>query len=821
VTGLSRKLRVGLDPLLHDVRYGLRMLRKSPGFTLVATLALALGIGANTAIYTLVYAILLAPLPYPHPDQLVMVWSKIQGNPNRRMASVGDYWDWKRHSSAFQDLTAWVGRTARLSLAERPEQVSVTLSAPGLSTMVGNRFFLGRDFLPEEGQPGKERVAIVTHRFWRERLGSDRNVLGRDLRIDGGLYSIVGVLAPGVADRAEGGIWLPLVLPENDVGRDHDRLLVMGRLKPGIPLARARADMEVVARRIAEAHPDTNKGWTASVEPLKNDFLSKDTVRALWLLLGAVGFVLLIACANVANLLLARGAARRREVAVRSALGAGRGRLVRQFLAESVVLAAIGGGMGIALSSVLLQVIVALMPAGMLPIEADIGLNLPVLLFTLAVSFVSGVLFGSAPAWQATRTDPNAGLREEGRSLYGGSRNRLRRGLAVVEFALALTLLAGGGMALHGLVKLMRVDFGFRTDHLLTFELPVPQERLQGTAKTNAFYRELLEKMRSLPGVLSVSASTGIPSQSTWFGLDFEIVGHPVADPRRRPDAGFRMVTPSYFKNLGIEIKAGRRLTEEDREGGPRVALVNEALAKKFLPGLNPLEQRLLIPEIVAGAPGPGPPVEWRIVGVYRDVRNDGPVVEGFPEIDVPFWQCPWPSAMMAVRTTGEPQRLTPSLAGVIQSMDPDLPMAKVKTMDQIVSDSLADARFATLLLGGFACLALLLAAVGIYGLMSFAVAQRTHEIGLRMALGAGRGQVLRQVLREGMSTAFLGAAIGALGAYLVGHLLHGFWYDIGAMDVPAFAAVTALLLAFALLACLVPARRAASVQPMVALRQE
>ncbi len=820
MTDLSRSLGSWLGSLFQDVRFGLRMLRKDPGVTLVAALALALGIAANTAVYTLVYATLLAPLPYPQPDQLVMVWSKIQGNPNRRMASVGDYWDWKRQSSAFQDMSAWAGRTARLSLSERPEQVSVTLSAPGFSTMVGNRFFLGRDFLPEEGEPGKERVAIVTHRFWQDRLGSDREVIGRDLRIDGELYSIVGVFAPGLIDRAESVIWLPLVLPKEDDARDHDRLMVMGRLKAGFSLARARADIEVVARRIAEAHPDTNKGWTTSVEPLKNDFLGRDTIRALWLLLGAVGFVLLIACANVASLLLARGTARRREVAVRSALGAGRGRLVRQFLAESVVLAAIGGGLGIALSFVLLQVIVALMPAGTLPIEADIRLNMHVLLFTFAVSFVSGVLFGSAPAWQATRTDPNAGLKEEARSL-SGSRNRVRRGLAVAEFALALALLAGGGMALHGLVKLMHVDFGFRTDHLLTFELPVPQDRLQGAARSNAFYRELLERIGGLPGVLSVSASTGIPSQSTWFGLDFEVAGHPIADERRRPDAGFRMVTPSYFRNLGIEIAAGRGLTEEDREGAPRVALVNEALAKKFLPGLDPLEQHLLVPEIVAGAPRPGPPVEWRIVGVYRDVRNDGPVVEGFPEIDVPFWQCPWPSAMMAVRTTGDPERLATTLAGVVQSMDPDLPMAKVKTMDQIVSESLADARFGTLLLGGFACFALLLAAVGIYGLMSFAVAQRTHEIGLRMALGAGRGQVLRQVLREGMSTAFLGAAIGAVGAVLVGHLLHGFWYDIDAMDVPAFVAVTGLLLAIALLACLVPARRAASVEPMAALRQE
>jgi putative ABC transport system permease protein len=809
-----------MTQLLRDARFGLRLLWRSPGFTSVAVLALALGIAATTAIFSVVYATLLAPIPYPDPDQLVMVWSKIQGNKN--VSSAGDYLDWKRESTVFQSLNAWSGRAVSLasSASDRPEQFPARSTTPGFYAMTDGPFFLGRDFLPEEGEKGKDQVAILTNRLWRERFGADRAIIGREIRIDGKPHTVVGVMAPGRADRGQERLSLPLTFAPDQVNHDFHWLLVMGRLKPGVSLQQANGNMQVVTRHIAEVYPQ-NKGWSASVEPLKNNFLSRDTIAGLWLLLGAVGFVLLIACANVANLLLARGTARQREIAVRASLGAGRAQIFGQFLTESVVLAAIGGVLGVVLASILLDVIVAMMPPFTLPTEADVRLNVPVLLFTLAASLLSGVLFGCAPAWQATRSNLNETLKEAGRSAIAGGRHRLRRALVVAEFALALTLLSGGGLAIHSLVKLLHVDLGFRTDHLLTFSLPVPSSRLAQPDEIRVFYSQLLEKIRAVPGVSSVSASTGMPVQGTGFGMPFNIAGQTFADPSARPGAGFNMVTPDYFRTFGIQMQRGRAFTDQDTAASLPVAIVNETFVKKFFPGVDPLTQRIVTEQLIPGVTKLGPPVEWQIVGVYSNVRNGGPRDDGFPEIDVPFWQSPWPGTTMAVRTGMDPGSTHKSIAEVIQSTDADLPMADVKTMDQLVNESLAGDRFNALLFGSFAGVALVLAALGIYGVMSFVVAQRTHEIGLRMALGAGRGEVLRLVLREGMLTALVGAVIGSLGAYFVGRAMQGMWFGVGAMDPIAFSIVALVLLTSAMLACLVPARRAASVDPMTALREE
>jgi predicted permease len=805
--------------LLRDVQFGLRLLWRNPGFTAVAVLALALGIAANTAIFSVVYATLLAPLPYPDPDQLVMVWSKIQGN--RNVTAAGDYLDWKSESTVFQGLNAWSGGGVSLSIGDRPEQVQAQSTTPGFLSMMGSPFLVGRDFLPEEGQPGKDQVAVLTHRFWRDRFGGDRGIVGREVRIDGKPRVVVGILGPGPHDRLQNKLYLPLAFSPDQINHDFHWLLVMGRLKPGVSLAQANANMASVTRHIAEVHPQSNKGWSASVEPLKNNFLNRETITALWLLLGAVGFVLLIACANVANLLLARGTARQREVAVRASLGASRGAIFGQFLTESVVLAAIGGVLGVALASALLRVIMTMMPRYTLPSEADVRLNVPVLLFTLAASVVSGVLFGCAPAWQATRSNLSETLKEGSRSTLGGGRHRLRRGFAVGEFALALTLLSGGGLAIRSVVKLMNVDLGFRTDHLLTFYLPVPAERLPQPERIGAFYRQLIEKVQAVPGVLSASVSTGMPVQGTGFGMPFFIAGKPFDDPSARPGAGFNMVSPEYFQTFGIRMERGRAFTEHDHAGGVPVAVVNETFVKKYLAGVDPLAQHIVVEELIPGVTKLGPPIEWQIVGVYRDVRNGGPRGDGFPEIDVPFAQSPWPGTLMAVRTAGDLSGIRNGIAAMVQAMDSDLPMTDVKTMDQLVQEAVAGDRFHALLFGTFAGMALLLAIVGIYGVMSFAVAQRTHEIGLRMALGADRGRVLRETLGEGLATALMGAGLGSLGAYLVGRAMRGMWYGVGVMDPLAFGVVVVTLLASALLACLVPAHRAASVDPMTALRQE
>ena len=806
--------------MLRDLRFGLRLLWKNPEFTAVALLALALGIGANTAIFSVVYGTLLAPMPYPNPDQLVMVWSRIQGN--RNVSAAGDYLDWKQQAAVFQDLNAWTGGAVNLATAERPEQIEAVRMTPGFNTMIGTPMFLGRDFRAEEGRPGEDQVVILRYRVWEERYDKDAAIIGKQIRVDGKPRTVVGVLSALPSEyREPPSIQIPLAFAPDQINHDFHWLLVMGRLKPGVTIVQANANMESVTKAIAEAHPKSNTGWTASVEPLKNNFLPRETQTALWLLLGAVGFVLLIACVNVANLMLARGSARQRELAVRASIGASRGRLFAQLLSESVLLAIAGGVLGVALSAAIIRAIVAIMPQNTLPYEADLTLNVPVLVFTLLVSSISGVLFGCAPAWQAARANVNDILKDASRSATGSGRQYVRRALVVAEFALALSLLAGGGLAVHSLVKLSKVDLGFRSDNLLTFSISLPEERAKSAEQVNQFQTQLLEVVRAVPGIVSASASTGMPVGGTSFGMPFSIAGKPVDDPSKRPGAGFNMVSPEYFRTFGIQIIRGRAFTDQDRAGVERVAIVNETFAKRYFDGVDPLAQRIVVEELIPGVTKLGPGVEWRIVGVYRDVKNAGPRDNGFPEIDVPFAQSPWPGMIVAVRTVGDPALMQRSIADALRKIDPDMPMANVRTMEQTVAQSVAPDRFRTALFASFGAVGLLLAALGIYGVMSFVVAQRTHEIGLRMALGAERGQVVWQVLKEGMLAAFAGIVIGFGGAYFVGRAMQGMWFGVGAVDPIAFSAVAAVLLLSALVACVVPARRAASVDPLIALRQE
>jgi putative ABC transport system permease protein len=806
--------------LVRNLSFGFRLLGKNLGFTSVALLALVLGIGANTAIFSVVYATLLSPMPYPNPDQLVMVWSKINGN--RNGVSAGDFLDWKRQNTVFQSICAWTGGNFTLSTSDHPEQVQVRVTTPGFNDMVGTPFFLGRDFLPEEGEVGRDRVLVMTHKLWAERFGSDRDIIGKPVRMNGERYTVVGVLAAGQPDRLEEQIFVPLAFKPEQINHDFHFILVMGRLKPGVTLQQANADMDSVTRHIAEVYPKSNKGWGATVEPLQNDFISKDTIKNLWLLMGAVGFILLIACVNVANLLLARGTVRQKEIAVRAAMGATRWQLFAQFLTESVALSLMGGILGVGLAWGLLKVIVAGMPPFTLPSEADFRLNLPVLFFSLAASILCGVLFGCAPAWQTARLNLSDTLKESGRSASGSvGRQGLRRTLVVIEFALALTLLSGAGLVIHSFWKLSRVNLGFRQDHLLTFFLPVTNERFAHPEQINVFYRQLLDKLGALPGITAVSASTGMPIIGTNFGMPFHLAGQVVDDPSSRPGAGFSMVTPEYFRTFGISMVQGRAFTEQDAAGSLPVAVVNETFVKKYLSRVDPLMQRVVVEQLIPGVTKLGPPIEWQIVGVYHDVHNGGVRGEGFPEIDVPFWQSPWPQAGLAVRTFGDPANMTKSIAAVVRSVDSDLAVDQVKTMDQLVHESLANDRFSTALFASFAGVALLLAAIGIYGVMSFAVAQRTHEIGLRMALGAGPQQVLRLVLQEGMLLALVGLGVGLGGTYFVGRLMKTVLYQVNAIDPAAISAVTAVLILSALLACYIPARRATQVDPIIALRDE
>ena len=804
--------------LIRDVRFGLRLLARNPGFTAVAVLTLGLGIGANTAIFSVVYGTLLEPLPYHDPEQLVMVWSMPRPD-NRNSVAAGDYLDWKAQSTVFQGLHAWTGRDVSLALpGERPEQVFAAPVTPGWVDNFGLQLELGRDFLPEEGEVGRDDRVILSHAFWQERWKGDRTLVGKPIRLDGKPYTVVGILQKGPADRVQHKLYLPLAFTPEQINHDFHWLLVMGRLKPGVTIAQANSEMAGIAKRIADAYPDAKKGWGISVEPLQNNFLSKNTILGLWFLLAGVSFVLLMACANVANLLLARGAVRQREVALRSSLGATPGHIVLQFLAESVLLAGLGGLAGALLALGLTRAFLAVMPAYTLPSEVDVRLSLPVLIFTAAAALFSGVLFGCAPAWQATRLDLNETLKEGGRGSQGG-RHRVQRALVVAEFALALTLLAGGGLAVHSLLNLSRVDLGFRTDKLLTFFLPVPDKRLEGRERVVLFYDQLRERIRALPGVESAAVSTGAPLFGG-FGMAFNVVGRPVAQGSARDAARFVMATPDYYRTFGVQLVRGRGFDEHDTAGAPRVAVVNESFVKRYLKDVDPLTQGVAVDELTPGQTKVGKPIEWRIVGVARDVKNQGARNDVRPEIDVPFAQSPWPQARVSVRSTGDPNALRASIGAVIQGIDPDLPMAGVRTMEETRDQQLSNDRFNALLFAAFALVALVLAAIGIYGVMSFVVAQRRHEVGLRMALGADRAKVVRLVLRDGMRTALVGTAFGFVGAYVVGRSMQGLWFGTSALDVTRFAAVAITLIATALLACYIPARRASSVDPAVALRE-
>jgi putative ABC transport system permease protein len=808
-----------MNTFWRNVSYALRNLAKNPGFATVTVLTLALGIGANTAIFSVVYGALLAPLPYPNPDQLVMVWSTVQGNHNA--ISEGEYLDWKRQSAVFQDLVAFTNGNFSLSLSGRPEVLQARILGPGWFNMQGIPFSLGRDFLADEGKVGQDHVAIITHHLWQQRFGSNPNIIGQQIRLDGQPYFVVGVLAAGMPDRFESHLFVPLAFKPEQLNHDFHWLNVMGRLKPGVTIQQANADMKAVTQRVAETYPLSNKGWGASVEPLKNDFTSRDTIKDLWLLMAAVGFVLLIACVNVANLLLARGTVRQKEVAVRASLGATRPQLISQFLTESLVLALMGGILGVSWAWAMLRAILALLPPFSVPTEADIRVSLPVLFFTLGATLVAGVLCGCAPAWKISHQNLSDSLKEGGRSASSGGKHGLRRGLVVMEFAMALTLLAGAGLTIHSFWNLTRIDLGFRPDHVLTSYLPVPIDHLSQPEQITAFYRQLLEKISAQPGISSAAVSTAAPIVGADGGMPFSVAGQPAGDPASRPGAGFGMVTPDYFRTFAIPIVQGRSIAEQDVAGGLRVCVVNETLVKKYLSGLDPLRQRLVIEELIPGVNRLGSPVEWQIVGVSKDMRNNSVRRDPAPEIDVPFWQSPEPSALIDVRTSADPASVTNSLAAVVQSMNPDLGMDRVRTMDQLVDESLAGERFSVALFAAFAAVALTLAAIGIYGVMSFAVAQRTHEIGLRMALGAGPKQVLGLVLREGLVLACAGLLLGLVGSYFVGRVMTSLLYGITAIDPLAVSAVAALLLLAAVLASYVPARRATRVDPLVALRHD
>jgi putative ABC transport system permease protein len=806
----------------HDLRFGVRTLVRSPATSVVALLTLALGIGANTALFSVVNGLLLKPLPYPEPEELVLV---MESNPARGFprypVSPLNFDDWRRQNRVFESLAAIRESRFNLTGGERAETVAGARVTPEFLRVLGIQPALGRGFLPEEGLAGGPRVALLSHELWRRRFGADPGILNRQVLIDEESTTVIGVLPPGFDLPSQSEVWLPLLWDFKPETRGGHFLVALGRLKPGVGLETARAEMQTLAARLERQYPEFNTGWTTIVLPL-HGILVEEVRPALLLLLAAVGFVLLIACANVANLLLARLASREREIAVRTALGAGRVRLVRQMVTESLVLFLAGGALGLLLAVWATRILVALYGKD-LPRQEEIGLDSRVLLFTLGLSLVTGLLFGLAPALSATRGRLFGALKEGGRAMAGGARGRLVRSLLVLgEVAVALVLLVGAGLLLQSFARLRAVDPGFRPEGVLTAEIALPAKKFTDDERRIVFTQELLDRLRTIPGVRSADTVLPLPLSGYDYVRAFNVQGRPEPPPGAETTAHVRLVTPGFFQTLGIRVLQGRVFTPQDDPGSVPVVLINKTMADRTWPGENPIGQR-----ITFGGSEPRASWTWNeVVGVVADIHHQTLDQEAGAEIYVPQLQNPVGGPLsILLQTSGDPARLTGAVREAVRSIDNDLPVERVRTLESLVAESLASSRFQTVLLGLFAAVALFLAALGLYGVISDSVTQRTHEIGIRMALGARRPDVLRLVVRQGMSLVLAGVGLGLTLALLLLLLLADragtYLYQGRALDPLILVTVPLVLLAVALVANWLPARRAVRVEPSVALRAE
>jgi predicted permease len=802
--------------LLQDVRYALRTLARSPGFTLAAAATLAVGIGANAAIFSLVRGVLLRPLPFPEPERLVSLWEANDAKGYSRMvASPPNYLDWKAESRSYESMGAFTETTlvvADRGEAERLDGAAVTF---GFFETLGVRPLHGRLFRESETSAGHPAVVVLGHGVWQRRFGGDPGIVGRTVRLDGEPYEVVGVMPASFRFPEETpDFWIPLSFPPDVASqRGAHYLDVVARRKPGVTVAAARAEIRAIADRLRRAYPRTNSDYTAGATPLDESLVGA-VAPAMRMLLGAVALVTLVACANVANLLLVRGTRRRAEIAIRSALGAGSRRIARQLLTESAVLAVAGAAAGLALAAASLDGIVALAPASV-PRLSEVRLDAGVLAFTAAWTLASVAIFGLAPALAALRPGPMSALRGFGADA-GGSRRRVsgRQILVVGQVALALVLSAGAGLLLRSLGRLSSVDPGFRTERALSYSLTLPQSRYPDEAARGAFLERLLGRMRSLPGVRSAGAVFGLPLTGMSFSSSFRPSGSPPDD--KEPSAQLRVASRGYFETMGIPVVAGRGFTPEDRRGAPIAILVSRTAARKFFPSGDAIGRRLRF-----GARMTETRIEGEIVGVVGDVRDAelgaGPTPEFYGSLE----QAPTDEFHVVLRGDVPPDRLIASARSAVAGLDPELAATDASTLDQVVRRSVARPRFMVQLLLVFASMALLLCAIGIYGVTAYAVTQRTREIGIRMALGADRAAVRALVLREGLRLALAGVGLGLAGAFALTRLLRGFLFEIGPGDPMTHAAVSLLLGGVAVAACAIPARRAARLDPIAALRTE
>lgn len=809
-----------MGTLVHDLRYALRTLLRSPGFALAAVLTLTLGIGANTAIFSVVNAVLLRPLPYAEPDGLVRVLHRA---PEDGFAvtsgafSPQDFEDLKRDNAVYQPLAAYhfiPGQSeVILSGGGEPQELNAAFVSADFFPALGMPASLGRTPQAEENVPGADRVVVLSDGFWRRRFGSDAGVVGRTLTLDGDPFTVVGVMPPSFNfPSPEADIWVPLsLIGDDDI--PHIRGLrwmdVVGRLSAGATLETATSATNAVLRRLEEAYPETNEGWGSATVLTLRESLVGDVRPALLVLFGAVALVLLIVCANLANLLLTRGSTRGRELAIRAALGAGRSRVVRQLFTESVALALVGGILGLVLAVWGVDALVAL-SAGTIPRSFEIQLDVRVIGFALGASVITGVLFGLLPSLAASRVDFHEALKEGGRGGTDGSRRRGARGLLVVaEMAVAVVLLTGAGLLIKSFWNLTRVDPGFRAENVLSLSISTPSEIIFDGDRRNAYRREILRRIENLPGVVAVGGSKTIPLQGGGEPYSFGVPGRTDALPIT-PESGAYIVTPGYFRALRIPLLQGRVFTAADEADAAPVAVVNQAMARRYWPDRDPVGESL--------GTGDG---ELRIVGMVDNVRNEGIAQAPTPAVYLPSYLAPRSSMKLFVRTASDPLRIAGAVRQAIWGVNPDQPISGIATMQELVSRTVAEPRFFTIVLGSFAGLAVVLAALGVYGVIAYTVSRRTYEVGIRMALGAGARDVLRLVMTQGIAPALGGLVMGLVAARALTRVLSSLLYGVDTGDPAIFTSVALLLAAVALLAVYIPARRAARVDPMLALRAE
>jgi putative ABC transport system permease protein len=812
-----------LEEIWQDLRYGARMLRKDPVFTFIAIATLALGIGGNTAIFSVVNGVLLRPLPYKDPQRLVMVFAPKRLD-QEFLISSGGFTVLRNQNQVFEHVAAFLPMLDSSSITGdgEPEFLGgVTVSA-NLFTLLGVEARYGRTFLPEEEKPGANRVVVISHRLWQRRFGSDHQIVGRTISLNSEPYTVVGVMPPGFQFPLDGvstgwlprqiDIYIPLALTPEEINNQRKVLPVIARLKSQVGIEQAQADMTGVAARIKRQYPGANKDESIRLAPYHQQMVGRVRL-ALLVLLGAVGFVLLIACANVANLLLARAAGRRKEMAVRAALGAGRRRVIRQLLTENMLLAMLSGSLALLVAFWGVGLLRTIIPEN-LPRADEIGIDGGVFGFTLLISLGAGILFGLIPALQASKVNLSDALKDGGRSSGGDGHNRLRNLLVVSEVALALALLTGAALMLRSFVRLMNVDPGLDPRNVLTVDIRLSRNKYSRRQQA-AFFQQLLERLRALPGIQAAGAVYPMPLSGMEENIGFEIEGQPPPTPGEQRTAGPRGVSHGYFKAQGIQLLKGRDFTESDGGDTPPVVVINEALARRYWPNQDPIGRRISFDS------RNGQTVWRQIVGVVNSVRHMALSEEPRSEVYIPFAQYPLAFMTLVARTDGAPLGYVAAVRSQVQAVDKDQPISNVRTMEERLASTVSQRRFNLILLAIFACLALSLAAIGIYGVMSYLVAQRTHEIGVRMALGAQTGDVLRLVIRQGMTLTLTGVLIGLITAFGLTRLLRNLLFDLSATD-PLTFFVTALLLALvALLACYLPARRATKVDPLVALRCE